>query len=243
MLKVKVLPPSQTFKGLSYGDWAAIWSNWFSSRGLDRYDGEDILFLRVHADFKVVSDAEGAMRYKDPESFLDMTGHKKKRILHGTALFVPLAVSIIAIGEDHEGKLIHNEKDLRTAVNDDISHIRSIWATVKVNHSKQSIKLVPDLRFYRVETPLFKLTVPEDSDLNNLIDYPMKPGVHDAVTEGYFILLPDLPPSTYQFDFGSEGPGDYSTRSVYDVTVYRNKRKEPLDISSSIKLKFKSKKD
>src|SRR4030095_11279330 len=104
MLKVKVLPPTQSFKGLSYGDWVAIWSNWFLSRDPDYYDGEDMLFLRVNVDMKAVSDADGAMRYQDPEAFLDMTGDKKKRILHGTAVFVPLAVSIMAIGGNHEGK-------------------------------------------------------------------------------------------------------------------------------------------
>lgn len=231
ILKVRVLPPNQTFKGLSYGDWVAIWSNWFLSRDVDSYDGEDILFLRLPADFKTVSDAEGAMRYQDPESFLDRTGNKKMRILQGTAVFIPLAVSVMTVGDDHEGKFIQNEKDLRSSVNDDIDHIRSLWANVKLNHSEQSIRLVPDLRLYRIETPLFKLTVPEDSNLNNLYDYPLKPGIHEAVTEGYFVLLLELSPLTYQFDFGCEGPGDYSARSVYDVTVYRNKRNEPQDIS------------
>jgi hypothetical protein len=225
------MPPGKTFKGLSYGDWVAIWSNWFLSRDVENYDGEDMLFLRGYVGFKAVSDAEGAMRYQDPESLLDRTGDKKLKVLKGTSVFVPTAVSVNAIGCDFEGKLIQNVKDLRNAVNDDINHVRSIWATVKLNHSKESIKLVPDLRSYRIETPIFKLTVPEDSVLNNLMDYPMKPGVYEAVAGGYFVLLPDLAPSTYQIDFGCEGPGDYSTRGVYDITVYRDTRKQPSDIS------------
>jgi hypothetical protein len=59
----------------------------------------------------------------------------------------------------------------------------------------------------------------------------MKPGVYDAVAGGYFVLLPDLALSTYQIDFGCEGPGDYSTRGVYDITVYPDTRKGPSDIS------------
>ena len=39
------------------------------------------------------------------------------------------------------------------------------------------------------------------------MDDPMKPGVYDTVAGGYFILLPDLATSTYQIDFGCEGPG------------------------------------
>ena len=225
------MPPGNTFKGLSYGDWVAIWSNWFTSRQVDSYEGEDMLFLRTYVGNKAVSNAEGAMRYQDPERFLDRTGDKKLKILKGTSVFVPTATEVNAIGWEFEGKRIENEKDLRNAVNDDINHVRTIWATVKVNHSKESIRLVPNLRVYRIETPLFKLTVPEDSVLTNLMDYPIKPGVYDAVAGGYFVLLPYPAPSTYQIDFGCEGPGDYSTRGVFDITVYRDSRKGPADIS------------
>lgn len=225
------MPPGQTFKGLSYGNWVAIWTTWFHSRDVDSYDGEDMLFLRGYVGNKAVSDDKGAMRYQDPEIFLDRTGDKKLKILKGTSVFVPIQVSFNAIGGDNEGKVIENEKELRIAVNDDINDVRSIWATVKLNNTKDRIKIVPDLRVYRTETPLFRLTVPEDSPLNNLVDFPMKPGVHDAVAGGYFVLLPDLEPSTYQIDFGCDGPGDYSTRAVVDVTVYPEVRKEPNDIS------------
>lgn len=84
---------------------------------------------------------------------------------------------------------------------------------------------------YRFESPLFKLTVPKDSALNNLVDEALKPGIYDAVAAGYFVLLRRLIPSTYRIVFGSEGPGEYATRSVYDVAVFPNKRKRPLDIS------------
>jgi hypothetical protein len=225
------MPPGKTFKGLSYGDWVAIWSNWLISRDVDSYDGEDMLFLRGYVGYKAVSDDEGAMRYQDPDSVLNRTGDKKLNILKGTSVFVPATASIKSIGDLFEGQVIENEEDLRKVVNDDISDITSIWARVKLNHSKESVKLVPNLQSYRIETPVFKLTVPEDSALNNRFDDPMKPGVYDTVVGGYFILLPDLAPSTYQIDFGCEGPGDYSTRGLYDIEVYRDTRKEPSDIS------------
>jgi hypothetical protein len=73
--------------------------------------------------------------------------------------------------------------------------------------------------------------VPKDSILNDLVDEPFKSGIYDAVTVGYFVLLRGLMPSTYRIVFGSEGPGEYATRSVYDVAVFPDKRKRPLDIS------------
>ena len=227
---MKAVPPGKTFKGLSYGDWVAIWSNWLISRDVDSYNGGDMLFLRGYIGYKAVSE-DGAMRYQDPDSVLDRTGDKKLNILKGTSVFVPATASIKSIGDLFEGHVIENEEDLRKVVNDDISDIRLIWARVKMNHSNESVKLVPNLRSYRIETPIFKLTVPEDSALNNRFDDPLKSGVYDTVVGGYFILLPDLAPSTYQIDFGCEGPGDYSTRGVYDIEVYRDTRKEPSDIS------------
>jgi hypothetical protein len=232
IMKLSVLQPSENFKGLSYGDWAAVWSNWFMSKEVDNYEGQDILFLRGHVEYEPISESEGAMRYQDPDSFLDMTGNKGLKILEGTSIFIPITVSFNSIGGHYEGKLIENERDLRAAVNEDINNVRSMWATLKMNYSKKSSRIVPDLKLYRIESPLFKLTVPEDSTLNNLTEYPFKPGVHDAVTEGYFILLRKLPTSSYQFDFGAEGPGDYMTRSVYDITVYRHTRKLPKDVSA-----------
>jgi hypothetical protein len=88
---------------------------------------------------------------------------------------------------------------------------------------------------YRFESPLFKLRVPKDSALNNLVDEPMKAGIYDAVAAEaeYFVSLRGLTPSTYRIAFGSEGPGEYATRSVYDVVVFPDKRKKPLDISGS----------
>jgi hypothetical protein len=61
----------------------------------------------------------------------------------------------------------------------------------------------------------------------------LKPGIYDAVAAGYFVLLRGLTPSIYRIEFGSEGPGEYATRSGYDVEVFPDKRKKPVAISGS----------
>ena len=78
---------------------------------------------------------------------------------------------------------------------------------------------------------MIRILVIEMSTLIILDDYPMKPGVYDAVLEGCFVLVPKLAPPTYQIDFGSEDPSDYSTIWVYYVTVYHDTRKEAGDKS------------
>src|SRR5216110_361561 len=42
-----VVSPEQNFKGMSYGDWAAAWSNWLFSEDTDRNEAKgSMLFLR-----------------------------------------------------------------------------------------------------------------------------------------------------------------------------------------------------
>jgi hypothetical protein len=233
MMKPSVLPYWQTFKGLSYGEWVAIWTNWFLSKDVDSYNGQDILFLRGHVNYTPVSDVKGAIRYQNPDSFLDMTGQKRLKILEGTSIFIPITVSYNAIGCNFEGEIIEDELELRNAVNCDLDNVRTLWATVTMKKSKKSIKLVPNLGPYRVESPLFKLTIPKDSALNDVVDEPLKPGVYDAVAAGYFVLIRGLAPSIYRIVFGSEGPGEYATRSVYEIVVFPDSRKRPLDLSGS----------
>jgi hypothetical protein len=232
-MKPRVLPTWQTFKGLSYGEWAAIWTNWFLSKDVDSYKGQDILFLRGYVNYRPVSDVKFSIRYQNPNTFLDMTGQRQQKILEGTSIFIPITVSYNAIGCRFEGEVIKDEIELRNAVNTDVDHVASLWATIKTSDSNKSMKLVPNLESYRVESPLFKLRVPKDSALNDLVDEPLKPGTYDAVAAGYFILLNRLPPSNYRIVFGSQGPGDYATRSVYDLVVFPDNRKKPLDISGS----------
>jgi hypothetical protein len=232
-MKLSVLHHSETFNGLSYGDWAAIWTNWLLSKDVDSYNGQYILFLRGDVNYRPVRGAEGAVRYQDPDSFLDMTGRKAQKILEGTSILIPVSVSFNAIGSYFEGKFIENEIQLRDAVNSDLDNVRTLWATVSMRKSKKSTKIVPNLGSHRIESPLFKLTVPKDSTLNDVLDEPFKAGIHDAVAAGYFVLIRGLAPSTYRIVFGSEGPGEYATRSVYDIVVFPDKRKRPLDISGS----------
>jgi len=162
-----------------------------------------------------------------------MTGQKQLKILERTSILIPITVSYNAIGCNFEGEIIEGEIELRNAVNRDLDNVRTLWATVTLKKSKKSIKLVPNLGSYRIESPLFKLTVPKDSALNDVVDEPLKPGVYDAVAAGYFVLIRGLAPSTYRIVFGSEGPGEYATRSIYDIEVFRDKRKRPLDVSGS----------
>ena len=230
-MKVDVLKPWETFKGMSYGDWSAVWTNWLLSNEVDTYKGEDILFLRGNIDYKPTSSSPGALRHQDPASLLDKTGDKAYKVIEGTAILIPVTVVYSTIGENFDGKIIESEVELRRGLNSDFNLIRTMWATIKKINCKKSYKIVPKITSYKIESPLFQLSVPSDSILNEFQDGPLKPGTYNSVVGGYFLLLKSLPQSKYRISFGAEGPGEYSTRSVYDIEVYSSTPRITKDIS------------
>lgn len=233
-MKLDVLKPWETFKGMSYGDWISIWTNWLLSSEVDTYNGEDILFLRGNINYKPTSSIPGSLRHQDPDDFLDKRGDKGYKVIEGTSVLIPITVAYYTIGDTFGAKTIENELQLRKAVNSDFNLIRTMWAVIKSGNSKSSCKLVPKLSSYKMESPLFELTVPANSLLNKFQDEPLKPGIYNAVIGGFFILLKSLPVSRYRITFGAEGPGEYSTRSIYDIEVFRSPVKITKDISERI---------
>jgi hypothetical protein len=233
-MKIEVLQPWETFKGMSYGDWAAVWTNWLLSAEVDTYKGQHILFLRGNINYRPVSSVPGAPRHQDSDGFLDRTGKKGYKVLEGTAVLIPVTLASYTIGDYFDGKIIKNEVELRNALHSDFNLIRTIWAVIKKSNSKKYAKIVPNLAPYKMESPLFRLTVPKNSVLNEFQDEPLKPGTYYATVGGYFVLVKSLPQSTYRISFGAEGPGEYSTRSIYDIKVHGNISRITKDISGRI---------
>lgn len=230
-MKVDVLKPWETFKGMSYGDWSAVWTNWLLSNEVDSYKGEDVLFLRGNIDYKPTSSNAGALRYQDSDSFLDKTGDKGYKVIEGTSVLIPVTVAYYNIGDNFDGKIIESEVELRRALNSDFNLIRTIWASIKKINCKKSYNIVPKIISYKIESPLFQLRVPTNSLLNEFHAEPLKPGIYTSAVGGYFLLVRSLPESKYRISFGAEGPGEYSTRSVYDIEVYSRTPRITRDIS------------
>ena len=159
-MKVDVLKPWETFKGMSYGDWSAVWTNWLLSNEVDSYKGEDVLFLRGNIDYNPTSSNPGALRHQDSDSFLDKTGDKGYKVIEGTSGLIPVTVAYYNIGDNFDGKIIESEVELRRALNSDFSLMRTIWASIKKINCKKSYKIVPKITSYKIESPLFQLRVP-----------------------------------------------------------------------------------
>jgi hypothetical protein len=223
-MKIDVVPATENFRGMSYGDWAVLWNKWLLSEEPDNYAGSDVLFLRGNVDYKVVGGTTGGPRHSDPKGFYDKTGKKGEQIFEGTAIFFPVVNAQLNIGEIYDGRLIKDEEGMRFVARKDIDEGGAMWATITRKGDKKATRIVKNLRDYRVESPLFKLVVSQMSQLRDRMESPLETGIYDSVTVGYYVLIRSLPPSIYRIHFGGKGRGSYYTDSVYDITVHGKKK-------------------
>jgi hypothetical protein len=219
---------------MSYGEWAVEWNKWLFSEDPDTYAGGNVLFLRGNVDYRPIGTQPNSPRYIDPEAIYDKTGTNRETIIEGTAIFIPIITTILFLSDNYEGKIIHDEQELRYFVNKDTDNTGEIWAAIKRKDEKNPIKLVKNLKQYRFESPLFKIKVPSNSLLRNRMEIPVKPGVYEGMTAGYYIMIKSLSPSSYRLIFGGTGVGVYRTNSVYDIDVIKKGKDLTEDTSNSI---------
>jgi hypothetical protein len=230
-MKLDVVPPAENFRGMSYGDWAVLWSKWLLSEHPDSYAGSDVLFLRGNVDYKPLGGTTGGPRHSDPKGTFYRTGKNGERIFEDTAIFFPVVNAQLNIGELYDGRVIKDEDDARFAARKDINEGGPMWADITRKGDKKPSRIAKDLRRFRIESPLFKLVVSQKSQLRDKMESPLEPGTYDSVTVGYYILIRSLPPSKYRIHFGGKGRGAYYTNSVYDITVHRKKEDSVIDRS------------
>lgn len=216
-MKVDIVPVDENFRGLSYGQWASIWCGWLMSEDPDNTVRKDILFLRGNLDYSPVTSSSDFPRFSDPSSTLIKIGQNMEMIFENTALFIPALTAQYSIGDIYDGMKLKSEQDLREAVNKDTDESLRVWATI--TYKKKTSKIVDDLTKYRVESPLFQLSVPVNGKLRLKTQYVVLPGKYYTVVGGFFLLIRSLPKGRYRLDFGGNGRGNYSTNSVYEIAV------------------------
>jgi hypothetical protein len=218
-----VLKPEENFRGMSYGNWAAVWSNWLYSDDPDRTDkfDEHMILLRGNLDYYKYADEGDISSLDESKRFYNRSGDEAVTICEGTAIFVPVLTAMYFIGREYEGTTLSNESQLRRAARRDNDMSGSIWATIQTPDKDTPEPIVNDLRLFRVETPVFKLKI---SDKNPFIQYILGDShrgteEYDAVTDGYFLILKSLPSKSCRIQFGGKGRGKYRTDAVYDIYI------------------------
>jgi hypothetical protein len=198
-----VYPINSKPYGLTYGEWSAKWWQWA---------------LSIPTKDNPVADETGekcAVGQNDPNVwFLGGTGGGKVArectIPAGKAIFFPP----INVECDYlSAPDLKTESDLRRCAKADQDKVTNLQVTVDG-------VAIPDLKIYRVQSPLFNVTIPKD----NVIGSP--PGTTRAVSDGFWILLKPLPVGKHEIhlsgslvDFTTTGPLNFVSDAKYDITI------------------------
>jgi hypothetical protein len=169
-----VIPPGATYRGLTYGEWAAEW--WRAAFAVPVEGGVHPLFTggAVEGEKGIVFLAGPVLPAGSPTAEIAVT------IPPGTRLFLPLVTVECSV---FEGPPFHgdDEPSLRACANDLLDLVSDLSAEIDG-------RPLDDLGAYRVESPLFRwgplpaenaLGAPEGTE-------------SDAVTAGYYLMLPPL---------------------------------------------------
>jgi hypothetical protein len=230
-MKLDVVSPKENFKGMSYSDWISIWANWLWSADPDNYDGGDMLFLRGNIDYGPVGGIVGAPRFIDSKSIYDRTGEKGETINEKTGILIPILTSHLNCGGIFDGKKICTREKLRFCINKDIDRMYTVWANILNNGNKKPTRIVKNIREFKVQSQVFKFSIPTDSLLNAKSEMPDEVGEYESIVGGYFLILRSLPRTSYRIMFGGRGPGTYYTNAIYDIRVDGRKKERLVDLS------------
>jgi hypothetical protein len=213
-----VVKTSENYRGLSYGDIIVTWQRWLLGENPDEHQYGDILFLRGNVGYH-----QSNSSYL--ESFIE--------IPVGMSILVPIVTTHFTMGESYKGTIINNEFYLRKAVREHVDAAGPFWATLeKMGKNHNVFKLVPNLESFRVESMPFELDVSEENPFLDKMDEPNYPGKYTALVSGYFVLLRDLPVSSYRIRFGGYGMDNFYTDSLYEINII-SKGRTGKDLSGS----------
>jgi hypothetical protein len=176
----EVIPPDAKYRGLTYGEWTAEW--WQALFGVPVEGGSHPLIVggAVEGETDLVFLTAPVVPTGSPTATVPVT------VLSGTPLFF----SIVAVEcSVFEPPPFHgdDEASLRTCANDLLDLVSDVYAEVDG-------RSVNDLDAYRVESPLFRWG---PLPANNVLGAPTGTS-SDAVSSGYFLMLPPLSVGVHQ---------------------------------------------
>lgn len=188
---------------LTYGEWSAKWWQWAMSIPAKDNPGVD-----------ETGEKCGIGQNDTNVWFLSGTGGGKVSractIPAGKAILFP----VINVECDYvSDKSLKSESDLRQCAKNDQDKATNLKVTVDGFS-------IPDLKKYRVQSPLFNVTLPKD----NVAGYPE--GLTQVVSDGYWIILKPLALGKHEIhfsgaiaDFTATGALNFVSDANYDITI------------------------
>jgi len=212
---LRIADPRCVFRGLTYGQWVAVWLNQLMSDQPDvQYSGrgKGMVFLRGNIEFAYTQDPA--------HPFLDMTVENRLRIFEDTAIVVPVMTTMFNLGETYQGQIMNDEISMRNTGRRDTVDGGAIGATITVpTNLKDPYPLVDNLDDFYVESPLFPLSVAENNAYKKTGDSYIEAGPYQSLTVGVFVIISHWPVGLFRLTVFGRGVGSYLSRSVYDIEV------------------------
>jgi hypothetical protein len=215
---LKIADPHFVFRGLTYGQWAAVWMNQLFSdspeTGYSSGKGKDVVFLRGNIEYGYKQDPEHS-------TYSTITLENRLRIMQDTAVFVPVITTEFVLDDIYQGQIMKDEITMRNTARRDTVESGNIGVRIKEAGKRSEIAhaLVPDLNDYYVESPLFQLSVSEKNPYKHIKEFTYDPGIYHMVVTGIVVIISNWPEGVIRLSVSGRGVGTYLTKSVYDIEV------------------------
>lgn len=194
-LNPELLPSDSKPYGISFADWTAKWWQWIFS---------------VPERDNPLTDSSGincAQKQIGPVWFLaGTTGVKAERVCtipSGSAILAPIMNAECSYAEFPSVKTLPGLIDCVREDNDNTINLR---ATLDGKQLK-------NLENYRVMSPLFNITIPQD----NVLGAP--PGKTQMITDGFWIFIMPLPQGKHELQFSGLTPSSSPTTGTNNFVV------------------------
>jgi len=223
----ELFPPDRIYRGHSYGDLLAVWSNWIVGRYPDETNrGCPCYFLRGLDFPEKLPTPENPQQVSYKERATLKIGHDKLTIPEGSMVFFGVLNTIIdsvdnPVADDPMSRLFAAEQDLKAGdAIPDVSQITIDGGSIKNGNAE--IKMED----YLVYSPEFTLHISEatyGTSLAPFFDRPFKhTGSRPAVAAGCFFLVKLYRGNHFIHTF-ARGPmeehGVYRTEKLYQIEV------------------------
>ena len=158
----------------------------------------------------------------------DCTGLKCLTISSNSSLFLGVYVSNFVVGDRFKGKELVDIFDCLESARQNFQENSALFANYSVlDESQESTikkhEICPDkyINEFYLESTGFDLSVSEDSKFKDKLEegYNLAPDKYRGVGVGIYLLVTDIKPGKYRFDFGGSNYSGYITRAIYDITV------------------------
>lgn len=199
----RVLPVNSTVDGFTYAEWTAKWWQWLVSVPLERNPAADIT-----GEF-CAENQDGPVWFK-PGTF-GGTVDRKCEIPTGKYILIAMVNTNCSPAEYTD---IRTESEMRgcaRAGNDSVTELFARIDGVDIGE--------PELRTYRVDSPVFNMTLME----NNILG--LDPQTTSAVSDGYWLFLEPLSEGSHNIQYRAsiidvtDPSQNFVTEARYQITV------------------------